>query len=312
MKLSIVIPCYNEEKVIRETHGRLQRLQAKWVDSGLIEDYEVIYVDDGSEDSTLDILKELTHESKKVKVITFSNNFGHQAALTAGLCHSNGDAVISLDADLQDPPQVMESMIHEFRKGNEVVFGVRRNRDEDTLFKRFTAETFYKLMQIMGVKCIYNHADYRLLSKRVIVEFRRYSEVNRFLRGMIPLMGFRYTIVEYDRDKRYAGETKYPFRKMLAFAIEGITSFSSTPLRLISIFGCVLFIGTLLLSCWALVMTLFGATVPGWASTVLPTYFLGGVQLMFLGVVGEYVGRIYMEVKHRPIYIIKERYNYED
>lgn len=312
LKLSIVVPCYNEELVIDETNNRLVHLLEKWLQQALITQYEIVYVNDGSRDLTLHKLKEFANCDDRIKVISFSNNFGHQAALTAGLSHATGDAVVSLDADLQDPPEVIEKMIQAYRSGSEIVYGVRKERKEDTLFKRFTALTFYKLMQFMGVDCVYNHADFRLLSKKALQEFCRYEEINRFIRGMIPLMGFNYSIVEYDREKRYAGETKYPLKKMFAFAIEGITSFSSIPLRIASLLGFVIFVGTLLLSFWVLIVTWTHSAVPGWASTVLPVYFLGGIQLIFFGILGEYIGKIYMEVKKRPLFIIKEKFNFED
>ncbi|GKT09360.1 glycosyltransferase family 2 protein [Desulforhabdus sp. TSK] len=312
LKLSIVIPCYNEEQVIEETNRRLQQLLEGWIRTALITHYEIIYVNDGSRDSTLKKLKELANRNQNIKIISFSNNFGHQAALTAGLYHATGDAAVSLDADLQDPPEVIEEMIQAYRSGSEIVYGVRKERKTDTFFKRATALAFYKLMLFMGVNCFYNHGDCRLLSQRVLREFKKYEEINRFIRGIIPLMGFNYSIVEYDREKRYAGETKYPLRKMISLAIEGITSFSSVPLRIASLLGFMIFIGTLLLSIWVLIVTLGHASVPGWASTVLPVYFLGGIQLIFFGILGEYIGKIYMEVKKRPLFIIKEKFNFED
>jgi glycosyltransferase involved in cell wall biosynthesis len=312
LKLSIVVPCYNEEQVIEETNRRLQQLLEDWVRSALITHYEIVYVNDGSRDSTLKKLRELADQNRNLKIISFSNNFGHQAALTAGLYHATGDAVVPLDADLQDPPEVMEKMIQAYRSGSEIVYGVRKDRKDDTFFKRSTALAFYKLMQFMGVNCVYNHADFRLLSQNALREFKRYEEINRFIRGMVPLLGFNWTIVEYDREKRYAGETKYPLKKMLSFAIEGITSFSSVPLRIASVLGFIIFIITFLLSIWVLIVTVRHATVPGWASTVLPVYFLGGIQLIFFGILGEYIGKIYMEVKKRPLFIIKEKYNFED
>lgn len=312
LKLSIVIPCYNEEQVIEETNRRLQQLLEGWIRNALITHYEIVYVNDGSRDSTLKKLKELANRNQNIKIISFSNNFGHQAALTAGLYHASGDAVVSLDADLQDPPEVIEEMIQAYRSGSEIVYGVRKERNKDTFFKRSTALAFYKLMLFMGVNCIYNHADFRLLSQRVLREFKKYEEINRFIRGMVPLMGFNWSTVEYDREKRYAGDTKYPLKKMISFAIEGITSFSSVPLRIASVLGFMIFIGTLLLSIWVLIVTLGHASVPGWASTVLPVYFLGGIQLIFFGILGEYIGKIYMEVKKRPLFIIKEKFNFED
>lgn len=312
MKLSLVIPCYNEEQVIGETHSRLQKLVADWRQKGLTEECEIIYVNDGSRDKTLAILKDYAAKDPNTKVISFTNNFGHQAALTAGLTFANGDAAVSLDADLQDPPQVIEDMICAFKEGYEIVYGVRKDRTEDTFFKRLTAQAFYKLMKFMGVNCVYNHADFRLMSRNALREFKQYREINRFIRGMIPLMGFSSCIVEYDREKRFAGETKYNIRRMMAFAIDGITSFSCVPLRIASVLGFIIFLGSCVLMLWALVHALTSTTVPGWASTVLPVYFLGGIQLIFFGVLGEYVGKIYLEVKERPLFIVKETINIED
>ncbi|NTV42957.1 MAG: glycosyltransferase family 2 protein [Syntrophobacteraceae bacterium] len=311
MKLSIVVPCYNEEAVVRETARRLLDLADGWVSRGLIAAYEIIFVNDGSKDRTLALLKEMAKDNSHVKVISFSNNFGHQAALTAGLHNAGGDAAVTLDADLQDPPEVIEEMLEKHRQGFHIVYGVRRNRNEDSAFKRFTALGFYRLMRMMGVKVIVNHADFRLLSRSVLEEFKSFREVNRFLRGLIPLMGFAQATVEYDRDRRFAGSTKYPLRRMLSFALDGITSFSSVPLRMASVCGLVIFAVSLCLGVWVLAVRVAGDSVPGWASTVLPIYFLGGIQLMFFGILGEYLGKIYMEVKRRPLFIIQEKWNFE-
>jgi len=312
MKLSIVIPCFNEEEGIEQTNNTLLKLITAWVRIKLIDEYEIIYVDDGSEDNTLTILRTFTLENENIKVISFSSNFGHQAALTAGLQHAAGDAVVSLDADLQDPPDVIETMLHKFEEGFEIVFGVRKKREKDSLFKRLTAQFFYSLMKSMGVNLVYDHADFRLLSKRVVTEFNRYTEVNRFIRGIIPMMGFNHCTVEYERKERFAGITKYPLKKMLSFAIEGIISFSFFPLRIAALMGFGIFSFSLILSLWALIIKLSNKAVAGWTSTVLPIYFLGGIQLMFLGVLGEYIGKIYLEVKRRPLFIIKDKYNCED
>jgi glycosyltransferase involved in cell wall biosynthesis len=312
MKLSITIPCYNEGEVIQETNNRLITLISGFLTKKLINDYEIIYINDGSKDNTLNILKQLSTNNKNIKVLSFSGNFGHQAALTAGLHYASGDVVVSMDADLQDPPEIIERMLYKFNDGFEIVYGVRSRRTGDSFLKRLTAKMFYKLMIMMGVNLVYDHADFRLLSKNVVTEFKKYTEVNRFIRGMIPSMGFNQCIVEYERKERFAGRTKYPFKKMLFLAIEGITSFSLVPLRISSIIGFVIFIMTLLLSLWAITIKMFGIALPGWTSTVLPIYFLGGIQLMFLGIIGEYLGKIYLEVKKRPIFIVKEKYNFKD
>jgi polyisoprenyl-phosphate glycosyltransferase len=311
LKLSIVVPCYDEEEVIQETNATLLGLAKSLVDTRLIEDYEIIYVNDGSADNTLSILKSIANGNKEIRVISLSRNFGHQAALVAGLYHAAGDAVVSLDADLQDPPEIIKEMVQRFREGYAVVSGVRTRRDKDSLFKRLTARSFYKLMALMGVNLISDHGDFRLLSRNVVDGLKEFTEVNLFLRGLIPALGFRQCTVEYERQERFAGRTKYPLRKMLAFALEGITSFSLVPLRVASVIGIVIFLCTLPLSVWVFATKLAGRAVPGWASTVLPIYFIGGIQLSFLGILGEYVGKIYMEVKKRPLFIIGEKYNFD-
>jgi polyisoprenyl-phosphate glycosyltransferase len=312
VKLSIVVPCYNEEKVLHETNGRLITLISSWVAGELIGDYEIIYINDGSQDDTLKILKQLAENNKNIKVISFSGNFGHQAALTAGLHYASGDAAVSMDADLQDPPEVIEKMLEKFNEGFDIVYGVRISRGKDGFFKKLTAKGFYRLMKLIGVPLVYEHADFRLLSASALTEFKKYTEVNRFLRGIIPLMGFNNCVVEYERKERFAGETKYPLKKMLIFAIEGLTSLSLVPLRIVSFAGLIMFFVSFLLSIWALFIKIKGLALPGWTSTVLPIYFLGGIQLIFLGIIGEYIGKIYLEVKKRPLFIIKEKYNLED
>lgn len=309
MKLSIVIPVFNEDAVITTTHGRVTALLEALCAKGGIGDYEILYVDDGSRDKTLDILKELSRNTERVKVISFSRNFGHQPALAAGLLKSSGDAVVSLDADLQDPPEVIEYMIEKYLKGNDIVYGVRRSRQHDTLFKRWSAQFFYRLMNAMGVQIIYDHADYRLISRKVVESFRNFREFNIFLRGIFPYMGFRHDIVYYERPERMAGTTKYPFRKMLAFAWEGITSFSKVPLRIASAAGFAIFVASLSLVIWAFYIKISGGAIPGWTSTVIPMFFIGGLNMLFLGLIGEYMGKIYLEVKGRPLFIVKEQYN---
>jgi glycosyltransferase involved in cell wall biosynthesis len=257
-------------------------------------------------------LKALASEDQRVKIVSLSGNFGHQAALTAGLKYANGDALVTLDADLQDPPEIVEEMLKRFTEGFEIIYGVRKLRNKDTAFKKFTAQLFYKLMKLMGVSLIYNHADFRLVSKEVALAFQKYSEANLFLRGIFPTMGFSQCVVEYERENRFAGNTKYPLRRMVAFAIEGITSFSYLPLRLIAIFGLLIFVISCALVVWALLTKAFGRAIPGWTSTVLPIYAFGGFQLMCIGIAGEYIGKIYMEVKRRPTYIVKETINYSN
>jgi glycosyltransferase involved in cell wall biosynthesis len=312
VKLSLIIPCYNEEETIQETNSRVVALVSGWAERKLISGYEIIYVNDGSKDNTLPVLRRLAAGNRNIRVLSFSGNFGHQAALTAGLQYASGDAMVSMDADLQDPPEIIEKMIEKFSEGFEIVYGVRKKRMKDSLFKRLTAKGFYKLMILLGVNIVDEHADFRLLSRNVVDAFNKYTEVNRFIRGIIPLMGFEHCVVEYEREERIAGKTKYPFKKMLLFAIEGVTSFSLVPLRIASLVGLAIFLVTLLLSVWAFTIGIVGIALPGWTSTVLPIYFLGGLQLMFFGIIGEYIGKIYMEVKRRPLFIVKEKCNFED
>jgi len=308
MQLSIVVPCYNEEEVLNESSKQLLALLKKLVQKKEIDENSYIYfVDDGSKDSTWEIISKLSEDNSQIKGIKLSRNKGHQNALLAGLYSAKGDAIVSIDADLQDDVSVIEKMVRKFKDGNDIVYGVRSKRDNDSWFKRFSAEGFYKLMAFMGVDIVFNHADYRLMSRRVVEHLKSYEEVNLFLRAMVQLIGFKSDVVEYERSERFAGESKYPLRKMLSFAWDGITSFSVTPLRLISLIGATIFVISLFISIWALGVKLFGSSaVPGWASTVLPIYFIGGIQLLSLGVIGEYVGKIYSETKKRPKFIIEQ------
>jgi glycosyltransferase involved in cell wall biosynthesis len=312
MKLSAVIPLFNEETVIETTYATVMETLAGLTGKGLIDDYEIVFVDDGSHDRSLEILRKLATESPRVKVISFSRNFGHQRALAAGILHASGDAVVSLDADLQDPPELIGELLQKYRQGNDIVYAVRKARGKDTFFKRATARLFYRMMQRMGVDLIYDHADYRLISKKVVAAFRSITETNIFLRGIFPYLGFDHETVYYERQERFAGDTKYPLRKMLAFAWEGITSFSNVPLRLASLVGLIIFVSSLCLVVWALYEKFVGRTIPGWTSTVIPLFFIGGLNILFLGLIGEYIGKIYLEVKKRPLFLVKETHNLED
>lgn len=309
MKLSIVIPCYNESKVISETFSRISALAGRWRDESLISDYELIFVDDGSTDDTFDQLNTFAQHDPRVKVLSFSNNFGHQPALLAGLHHATGDAAVSLDADLQDPPETIREMIQKVNDGAEIVYAVRSCRETDTAFKRITARCFYRVMRFCKVPLLFDHADFRLMTRPVLEALKQFSEVNLFLRGMFPLMGFKSEIVYFKRQERFAGETKYPLRKMVSFAIQGITSFSYFPLRISFFLGLAIFLLSILFTMYALVSVALGHTVPGWASIVIPLYLFGGLQFIILGIIGEYIGRIYQEVKRRPTYIIREKIN---
>jgi len=306
--LAVVVPCYNEEDVLPETVSQLISLLADMVEGQLIDEGSgVWFVDDGSKDRTWSLISQYASQTVSINGIKLSRNRGHQNALIAGLEIAEGDVVVSVDADLQDDISIIKKMMVEYHRGIDVVYGVRKARELDTVFKRFTAEGYYHILKKMGVDIVFNHADFRLMSRRALEALRRYEEVNLFLRGIIPSIGFPSSVVEYDRAERFAGESKYPLRKMLALAVDGITSFSSFPLRLIAGLGLAVFAISAGISFWVLWTRFFtDAAVPGWASSVLPMYMLGGIQLLSLGVLGEYVAKIYMESKRRPRYFVEE------
>lgn len=309
-KLMVVIPCYNEEEVLPETSKRLVKKMASLTEKGLITpDSRVLLVNDGSRDRTWELITQLHRENPLFEGVKLSRNRGHQNALLAGLMTAKGrcDISISMDADLQDDMDAMDKFIEKYNEGCDVVYGVRNKRETDTFFKRETALMFYRLMKGLGVDITFNHADYRLMSNRALEALSQFEEVNLFLRGLAPLVGFQSDVVYYDRSERFAGESKYPFKKMLAFAIDGITSFSVKPLRLITTVGLLVFVISLFMLLYALIRWIVGATVPGWASMQGSIWMIGGIQLLSLGVIGEYVGKIYNETKRRPRFII-ERY----
>ncbi|MDI9258533.1 MULTISPECIES: glycosyltransferase family 2 protein [Flavobacterium] len=308
--VGIVSPCYNEALVLPETSAQINAVLADLAARNLISEKSfAVFIDDGSKDQTWSIIEQQARQLAHIKGLKLAGNVGHQKALLAGLItfKDEADALISIDADLQDDVRVIEDMIVKFKSGTDVVYGVRKERVTDTFFKRNTALLFYRLMKIMKVNIIYNHADYRLCSQRVLNALSEFGEVNLFLRGIIPSIGFRSDVVYYDRLERFAGESKYPFRKMAAFAWNGVTSFSNYPLKLVTIVGFVIFFFCLLMTGYALFALYTGNVVPGWLSTVLPMYFLGGVQLFCFGIIGEYIGKIYSEVKQRPRYFIDKR-----
>ena len=306
--MNLVIPCYNEEEVLSETSSRLFSLLDRLVDAGHVSDESrIIFVDDGSRDRTWSIIEALHATNPRYGGIKLSRNRGHQNALLAGLMTAPGDVIVSLDADLQDDIEAIPRMLEEYRRGAEIVFGVRHKRATDTFFKRFTAETYYKLLGAFGVDIMPGHADFRLMSRKTVEALRQFPEVNLFLRGIIPMLGFKTAVVEYERAPRFAGESKYPLGKMLAFAFDGITSFSAVPLQWSTRIGALLAIGSLGFGAWAAYARIFtDLTVPGWASTVVPMYFLGGLQLLFLGVIGGYISKTYAETKQRPRFIIEQ------
>ena len=308
MKLNIVVPCYNEEAVLHETTKQLSQLVDDLIAKGKIQSCEIIYVDDGSHDATWTLIEELQKSSTYVHGLKLAHNVGHQFALWAGLEYAaeRADAIISIDADLQDDIAVIEQMIDAYKDGCEVVYGVRKERKTDTVFKRWTALGFYSLMQKMGVNIVYNHADFRLTSQRATQELMRYPERNMFIRGMVRLLGFKTAEVYYDRKERFAGESKYPLTKMLNFAVDGITSFSIQPLRMIATIGFIVTILSFVAAVYALVSYLCGSVVAGWTSMLISIWFIGGAILLSLGIIGEYIGKIYKEVKRRPRYHIEK------
>ena len=308
--LWIVIPCYNEESVLPITSELfLKELQELISKEKISQESRILFVNDGSKDKTWEIITDLSKSDIHYIGISQSRNRGHQNAVLAGLMEAkdNADITISIDCDGQDDIAAMESMVDEYHNGCEVVYGVRSKRDTDTFFKRFTAESFYKLLNSLGAEVVYNHADYRLISCRVLQEFAKFKEVNLFLRGMVPLVGFKSTSVYYERHERIAGESHYPLSKMLHLAFDGITSLSVKPLQMITMFGCFVAVLSFIGVIWAIVSSFLGKTVAGWASMTCIICFVSGIQLICLGVIGNYVGKIYMEVKHRPRYIISER-----
>lgn len=306
--LYVVVPCYREEEVLPETAKRLrEKLNALIAQNKIAPDSRILFVNDGSSDRTWEIIAALHKQDKIYSGVNLSRNRGHQNALLAGLTTAvqYADMMISMDADLQDDINAMDKMIDAYHDGCDVVYGVRSCRKTDSFFKRFTAEAFYKLMKLMGVDIVFNHADYRLMSRRAVEGLAGFKEVNLFLRGVVPQIGYPWTTVEYERAKRFAGESKYPLKKMLAFALDGITSFSVKPLRLILFLGGLIFIISIIALIWALVSRMLGNAVSGWTSLMCSIWMIGGIQLLSLGVIGEYIGKIYGETKARPRFIIE-------
>ena len=307
-RLAIVVPCYNEEEMLplttKELTGVLSDLITK---QKIAPDSYILYVDDGSKDSTWELIRKFHEEEKKVFGLKLAGNVGHQNALTAGMLNAmeHADIMISIDADLQDDTAVMEEMVDKFHEGKDIVYGVRNDRKKDSFFKRTTAQMFYKVMAAFGVKTVYNHADYRLMSKRALQEFSKYQEINLYLRGVMPLIGYETDCVYYERKERVAGESKYPLKKMLALAWNGITSFSVKPIDFITALGGFLIFLCVIAAVYALVSYCNGHTVPGWTSLILSIWFLGGMQLVAIGMIGQYIGKIYIEVKHRPRYNVE-------
>ena len=307
--LYIVVPCYNEEAVLPETAKRLGLKLKKLIEDKIVSDKSrVMFVNDGSKDKTWEIIKALHKDGGIFTGVNLSRNRGHQNALLAGLmtAKDKADVTISMDADLQDDINAADEMLKEYYGGCDIVYGVRSKRKTDTFFKKFTAEAFYRVMNFLGAETVFNHADYRLMSKRALEGLAEFREVNLFLRGIVPMIGYKTSSVYYERTERFAGESKYPLKKMISFALEGITSLSSKPIRYITIIGFLIFAVSILMLINFIVRWAIGATAPGWASVICSVWAIGGLIMLSLGIIGEYIGKIYLEAKARPKYIIKE------
>lgn len=312
VKLVIVVPCYNEKEVLKETTRQLSEVLVRMEKEEKITEGKILYVDDGSKDSTWLLIEQLAGDYPCVSGLKLAHNVGHQQALWAGLeyvASKDYDAAVSIDADLQDDVNAIVEMVDEYRQGIDIVFGVRRERKSDTFFKKHTAQLFYKLLRVMGGNVVYNHADFRLMSKRTLQALVSFPERNLFLRGMVCLLGYPSSSVYYDRKERFAGESKYPFTKMLNFALDGITSFSVKPLRLITTLGLLLLLVSIVAIIYALSAFIGGHVIPGWTSLLISVWFIGGAILTAIGIMGEYVGKIYKEVKRRPRYFIEKEVN---
>lgn len=310
--LYVVVPCYNEQEVLAETSKRLQEKFQTLIGSGKIDEKSrIVFVNDGSKDNTWKIIEELHRQDNLFSGINLSRNRGHQNALLAGLMTVKdcADVAISMDADLQDDINAMDEMLDKYYGGCDVVYGVRSKRATDTFFKRFTAESFYKMMNAMGANTVYNHADYRLMSKRALEGLAEFKEVNLFLRGMVPMIGYPSDVVYYERSERFAGESKYPLKKMISFAIEGITSLSTKPIKMITNLGVFIFLFSFVILIYSLIRHFSGDTVAGWTTIIVSVWAIGGLILLSLGIIGEYIGKIYLESKERPRYIIEQFLN---
>ena len=307
--LYIVVPCYNEEEVLPETAKRLrEKLQALTAAGKIAPESRILFVNDGSRDKTWQLIEGLHKTDPIFSGVNLTRNRGHQNALLAGLmtAKDRADMVVSMDADLQDEINAVDAMVEKFHEGCDIVYGVRSARDTDTFFKRFTAEAFYKLIKKLGGDVVFNHADYRIMSRRALESLAEYKEVNLFLRGIVPMLGYKTAVVEYARGERFAGESKYPLKKMLAFAMEGITSLSTRPIKFITMLGFFIFAVSIAMLIYTIVRWATGASIVGWASTVCSIWAIGGLMLLAIGIIGEYIGKIYLETKERPRYLIEQ------
>ncbi len=309
LKLFVVVPCYNEEEVLYETNKRLSEKLDSLISSGAISPLSrILYVNDGSSDGTWNLIQSFHKDDERVWGISLSRNKGHQNALLAGLfcAKEHCDAAISMDADLQDDIDAVDAMVAKYKEGNDIVYGVRNSRKKDSFFKRNTAQLFYRVMKLLGAQIVYNHADYRLMSKRALDALSEYHEYNMFLRGIVPMVGFDSAVVYYERQERFAGKSKYPLKKMLSFAFEGITSLSIRPIRVITSLGAIVLLLSIIMMIYTFARHINGETVSGWSSLIISIWALGGLQIFCIGIIGEYIGKVYLETKARPKYIIKE------
>ena len=313
--LYIVVPCYNEQEVLRETAKLLREKLENLINNGTVSHKSrILFVNDGSKDRTLEIIEELYRECELFEGVNLSRNRGHQNALLAGLtvAKEKCDVTISMDADLQDDINAVDDMLREYYSGSDIVYGVRSKRKNDSFFKRFTAELFYRIMNFLGAETVFNHADYRLMSKRALIGLMSFKEVNLFLRGIVPMIGYRTSSIYYERAERFAGESKYPLKKMISFALQGITSLSIKPIRFITLIGFLIFIISLFMIIYFIVVWAIGKTVVGWATVVCSVWLIGGLIMLSLGVIGEYIGKIYLESKERPKFIIEKILEHKD
>jgi len=310
--LSIVIPCHNEQEVLNATHKRISKVLADLMILKKILSYEVIYVDNGSTDNTLEVMKEIFTADKQVRIVALRRNFGYQGSISAGIFHVMGDTAVTIDADLQDPPEKIGDMIDCYLEGYDLVLGVRNDRSSDSFFKRFFSEGYYKLLTMMGVEVVHNHGDFRLMSRELVDEFNLLSERNRFIRAMIIQLESNYALVSYTRQVRTAGQSKFNISSLFSLSFDGIMSFSFVPLRLTSLAGLSLCILVLISGIWVLYIRISTNVIPGWASTLLPLLGLGGFQIFIMGVIGEYIGRLYVEVKQRPLFVVRKEYTHDE
>lgn len=310
--LSVVIPCHNEQEVLPSTHKRLRTVLDGLIAAKKCADYEILYIDNGSTDDTRQALKQIFARDEHVRVISLRANFGYQGSISAGLFHAQGDAVVTIDADLQDPPEKIGEMISWLEQGYDLVLGVRKERSSDAFTKRFFSENYYRFLKWMGVDVVYNHGDFRLMVRSLVDEFNKLPERSRFIRAMILKLESRYAKVDYSRDPRKAGKTKFSPAAMLSLAFDGITSFSYMPLRLASIFGAIMFLLAGIGMCWVLYVKITQNVIHGWASILLSIFGLGGLQLFVLGIMGEYIGKLYIEVKQRPLFLVREEYSHKN